>query len=135
MTDEKNKNIIVARKIVSDIEYQILDTRNAINDICYLIIKLTDRQIIEVGQFKNIETAKEQLETLNEEDNIGRKVRIKHKDSPNIYMGIIMLWTFGELSRIEITGGIEGEPEVNHIIFYKFDDNNHELIEICEFID
>lgn len=129
------KNLILKTKPVNNIEYQILNTKNGFNDICCVIVKITGKQFVEIGQFTNIEIAKEILEKLDGNENIGRQVRIKNKNSEDVYIGEVKLWTFGAFGRIEILGNKEGEREKSHLIFYKYNDKNEELIESCEFID
>ncbi len=134
MVNDNVENLILARKPINGAEYQILNTKNDFNDICCLIIKITDQQTIEIGQFKNIQTAKETLKLLDGNDNIGRKIRIKVKYSDDIYIGKVMLWTYGESSRIEILGSKEGEKTQSYLIFDKYI-NRDAIIEYCEFID
>ncbi|MEA2088390.1 MAG: hypothetical protein U9O55_00935 [Patescibacteria group bacterium] len=137
MTNQNNnKNLILVRKQIDSVaEYQILNTKNVFNDICCVIIKITGRQIFEIGQFKNIEIAKEVLEKLNGNDYIGRKVKIKIKNYDKIYIGEIVSWTYGENSAVEIYGGEENTSEKVHLIFNKFDNKWNQLIEKLEFID
>ncbi|MBU4601211.1 hypothetical protein L6307_01405 [Candidatus Parcubacteria bacterium] len=136
MTNKKNnESLILDTKQINGVEYQILSTKNSLNDICCMIIKITGQQNFEIGQFKNIETAKETLKELNGDDNIGKKVKIKIKNHDKVYKGKVVLWTYGENSRIEICGGEESMNEKVHLIFYKYDDMGNKLIEDCEFVD
>ena len=129
------KSLILDRKSINDTEYQILNTKNEFNDICCAIVKINGKQFIEIGQFTNVETAKEVLGKLDGDENIGRRVKIKNKNSEDVYIGEVKLWTFGEFGRVEILGNKESEQDQRHLIFYKYDGNSNELIESCEFID
>lgn len=130
-----DESLILDKKPIDGGEYRILNTKNYINDICCVIIKIIGRQIIEIGQFKNIETAKETLKELDGDDNIGKKVRIKIKNHDKVYIGKVVLWTYGENSRIEICGGEENTNEKVCLIIYRFNDTGNQLIEKLEFID
>ena len=134
MTNENNnENLIIDEKQINGTKYQIQNTKNEFNDICCKIIKVTEQRLFEIkGQFKNIETAKEVLEELNGNDNIGKKVRIKIKNHDKVYAGKVVLLTYGENSVVEVCGGEENTNEKVHLIFNKLDDKGNQLIERFE---
>ena len=136
MTNENNnENLVLDEKQINGTKYQIWNTKNEFNDICCVIIKIIGQQNFKIGQFKNIETAKEVLEELNGNDNIGKKARIKIKNHDKVYVGKIVSWTYGENGGVEICGGEENTNEKVYLIFNKFDDAGSQLIEKLEFIE
>ncbi|MCK4554514.1 hypothetical protein KAU19_06190 [Candidatus Parcubacteria bacterium] len=131
MTNSNQKEaIFVESKNINGFEYQILKLKNDISgNYVYIVSRIINKNIEDIEQFDDVETAKKCL------DNLGQLVKIQRKGDLRVYVGKVVFWTDKNSGRVEIIGKQEGTDDKDtQIIFDKFDDKGNSLIDVYKFI-